>query len=278
MDPGGNPVTARTTVEKLPHDEYCARIGAPNSGSPTSERLEELQRAQVYGIPYENFDIHLGKGINLEPTHLFQKLVRSNRGGYCFELNGLFLRALESAGFRARPLLARVHLGRDPTGRGHQLSLVTIADREWVVDVGFAMGPRAPIPLELDNETHHDGAVLRLSRHALGTMVQRKVDGAWMDLYSFDLTPVVPNDITYGNHFTSTHPSSFNAANRIAVRCRPEGESRLFNFRCTTINMGVEEIDEFPDDDGYLLELQNRFGIELGVNYDKLLPVPAEIG
>ena len=127
-------------VDAFPFDEYCARTSTTTIGAPTIDRLEDLQRAQAYAIPFENFDIQLGRGINLDAEHLLNKLVRSRRGGYCFELNGLFLRAIQRAGFRARALLARVHVAGEPTGRGHQMSLVAMGDRQWIVDVGFGVG------------------------------------------------------------------------------------------------------------------------------------------
>ena len=199
--------------QPFPFDEYLERIGVPAGRPPTLDRLEELQIAQQQAIPYENFDIHLGRPIDLSRSSLVNKLIRSRRGGYCFELNGLFLAALQASGFECRPLLGRVLLGGEPTGRGHQLQLVTIDGRDWIVDVGFAAGPRHPMPFEFDRETVHSGTTLRLIEHALGTMLQSRTDEGWFDLYSFDLTPVIPSDIAYGNYFTSTNPSSFNFAN-----------------------------------------------------------------
>ena len=78
----------------FPFEEYCERTGAPTDGPVVADRLEELQRAQIYSMPFENFDIQLGRGIELAHDHLVEKLIRSNRGGYCFELNGLFLAVL----------------------------------------------------------------------------------------------------------------------------------------------------------------------------------------
>ena len=204
----------------FPLDEYCERIGTPEAGRATAERLAELQAAHLFAMPFENFDIQLGRGINLDPAHLIDKLIRHRRGGYCFELNGLFLAALHRTGFEARPLLARVHVSGEPTGRGHQLSLVTIEGRNWIADVGFGGAcPRQPIPLEKGTESVQGPLTFRLQSHGLGNMLQLKQpDDSWQDLYSFDLTPVVPMDITYGNHFTSTHPASFFTTSRIAVR------------------------------------------------------------
>jgi N-hydroxyarylamine O-acetyltransferase len=260
--------------ESFPLDEYYSRISTSSAGVVCIERLEELQRAQVYTIPFENFDIQLGRGINLDPDHLTDKLVRARRGGYCFELNGLFLRAIQAAGFEARALLARVHVGGVCTGRGHQLSLVTLRDRQWIVDVGFGGAcPRMPIPLEYDKETFHDGSAFRLQQHPLGYMLQQRQPDGWTDLYSFDLMPVVDNDIVYGNHFTSTHPSSFFTSSRVAVLCHPGGLTRLLDFRCTMTIDAEEKTENFPDNIGYLSALKTQFGIELDASYEELAPL-----
>jgi N-hydroxyarylamine O-acetyltransferase len=111
-------------------ERYLARLNYSGGIQPTEDRLEALHRAQAYTIPFENFDILLGRGIALESAALCDKLVRRARGGYCFELNGVFLMALQAAGFDARALLARVHLVDPPTGRGISLSSVTDQEKK----------------------------------------------------------------------------------------------------------------------------------------------------
>ena len=98
-------------------DAYLGRIRLSGAQGVNEDRLEALHRAQVYTIPFENFDILLGRGIALEPEALVDKLVHRRRGGYCFELNGLLRLALEASGFEVRRLLARVHMGRGPSAR-----------------------------------------------------------------------------------------------------------------------------------------------------------------
>ena len=100
-------------------EPYLQRLHYAGDIQPTEDRLEALHRAQAYTIPFENFDILLGRGISLDPSALYDKLVHHARGGYCFELNGLFLMALQAVGFEARALLARVHLNR-ATGDWHR--------------------------------------------------------------------------------------------------------------------------------------------------------------
>src|SRR3546814_2536084 len=86
-------------------EAYLRRIGLEQAPRPDQEGLMSVQRAHRWAIPFENFDIPLGRGISLDPAAVFDKLVVRRRGGYCFEQNQLFLRALLQLGFDARPLL-----------------------------------------------------------------------------------------------------------------------------------------------------------------------------
>ena len=65
-------------------DGYLRRINYTGETAPTVATLKALHHAQFYTIPFENFDIQLGRGISLEPGAVFEKLVRKRRGGYCF--------------------------------------------------------------------------------------------------------------------------------------------------------------------------------------------------
>ena len=219
----------------FPLDEYLSRIGVGDVGLVSIEQLESLHRAQVYTVPFENLDVQLGRGIVLDPAHVDAKIIHRRRGGYCFELNALFNRALSALGYETRTLLARVHVTGAPSGRGHQLTLVTLDNRQWIVDVGFGSAcPRAPIPLELDAPRRQDDREFKLTAHELGYLLKVKREDGWQDLYSFDLGPVVANDIAYGNHYTSTSPESVFTSARVATLCHPEGETLLYNYRYTT--------------------------------------------
>ena len=213
-------------------DAYVARIGYRGTLAPTEDCLEALHRAQVYTIPFENFDILLGRGISLDIETLFDKLVHHRRGGYCFELNGLYLEALARIGFDARPLLGRVHHEDTVTGRSHQLSLVTMGGRQWIADVGFGrQGLRAPIPLEFNRVVKQDIDQYRLVEiEPFGIVLQGWVEGEWQAFYSFDLGHIFPNDIVYGNHYTSTHPHSFFTYARIATLPVAHGVSRCITL------------------------------------------------
>ena len=254
---------------------YLQRIGYNGKTAPTVDTLIALHHAQLYTIPFENFDIQLGKAINLHSEAIVEKLVKKNRGGYCFELNGLFLMALNSMGFDARSLLCRVHTTGTPSGRGHQIELITIEGRQWIADVGFgADTPRIPIPLELNKPITHDGQKIRLvdAKH-FGIMLQTEKDNNWIDLYSFDLGHVYPADIDYGNHYTSTHPGSFFTFARVAAIPVTNGVVTLYNYTLKSVIDGKENQQELMGGQVYIDALKSHFGIELDAPYEDLRPL-----
>jgi N-hydroxyarylamine O-acetyltransferase len=256
-------------------DAYLARLNYSGAVQPTEDRLEALHRAQFFAIPFENFDILLGREISLEPDALFDKLVTRPRGGYCFELNGLFLMALKAFGFEVRPLLARVHLSGIPSGRGHQIALATIHGRQWITDVGFGkQNLRAPLLLEHDQPKTRDGFTHRFrDAERFGTMLQYQTGGSWQDLYSFDLGHVYPADIAYGNYYTSTNPNSFFTFARVAALPVHDGTITLFNSTLTKISGNRELVQEIPEGQAYLNGLKTHFGIELDAPYEALTPL-----
>jgi N-hydroxyarylamine O-acetyltransferase len=259
---------------RFPLDEYLARIGYGRVPVANLAQLEALQRAQVYTVPFENLDIQLGREIVLDPARVDDKIIRQRRGGYCFELNSLFMRALITCGFTVRKLLARVHVTGTPSGRGHQLSLVTVNDRQWIVDVGFGSAcPRAPLPFEMHSPQDQDGRKFQLVPHALGYLLQVEQEGAWKELYSFDLGEVLENDIAYGNYYTSTSPRSIFTSARVVSLCHPEGQTLLHNYRCTIVRGASTQVEHWPDSPQYLDALRQHFGIELGSNYAALQPI-----
>ncbi|MBN4079979.1 arylamine N-acetyltransferase [bacterium AH-315-C08] len=249
---------------KFDCDAYLQRIGYAGKVIPDQKHLEGLHHAHLHAIPFENFDILSGKGINLELEALFNKLVHNKRGGYCFELNGIFLEALKTFGFEARPLLGRVHITGVPTGRGHQITLVTLQGKKWIVDVGFGGStPRTPIQLEFDKPFTQNGQRIRLiETQEFGIMLQSQNKDQWQNLYSFDLEYVCPGDIQYGNHFASTHPDSFFTYARVAALPVHNGLFTLYNNTLTSVVSGKEEARELADGQPYIDALKTCFGIE----------------
>ena len=104
-------------MSSLDLDAYLDRVRWTGGLRPAFDTLAGLLLAHMVCIPFENFDVLLGRPIRLDLGPLQQKLVMNRRGGYCFEQTTLFAAVLERLGFR--PLLhsARVILFSPRTGR-----------------------------------------------------------------------------------------------------------------------------------------------------------------
>jgi N-hydroxyarylamine O-acetyltransferase len=207
-------LVAMTPLQPTQHsiniDQYLARIAYPGPRGATLETLRGLHFAHATGIPFENLDILLGRGISLELEALEAKLVVGRRGGYCFEQNTLFAAVLDQLGFAVVRLAARVRMGAQSTRpRSHMMLLVTIDGRRWLADVGFGgAGPLYPVPLAQTEPaapalwSHRVGA-----EGDLGVLQVLNSDG-WLDLYAFSEEPQFAVDYEVANHYTATHPSS----------------------------------------------------------------------
>ena len=89
---------------------YFARIGWSDAPNVDIETLRALHLLHNGAIPFENLDVLLPREMQLDDLSLEEKLVTARRGGYCFEQNGVFERALREIGFTVRSLLGRVVL------------------------------------------------------------------------------------------------------------------------------------------------------------------------
>jgi len=113
-------------------DAYFERIGYRGERTATLPTLQEIHRLHPAAIPFENLNPLLGLPVRLDLASIEAKLVRSRRGGYCFEHNLLLAEVLERLGFGVTRLAARV-LWNQPedarTARGHMLLAVAVDGR-----------------------------------------------------------------------------------------------------------------------------------------------------
>src|SRR5688572_7690959 len=117
---------------------YLARLGFDAPPPPTLDTLKTLQRRHCAAVPFETLDTLMHRRVDIDLGAVERKVLHDGRGGYCYELNQLFLALLRDLGFDARPLTGRVVMNR-PDGvvpaRTHLISLVTIAGERWIADV-----------------------------------------------------------------------------------------------------------------------------------------------
>jgi N-hydroxyarylamine O-acetyltransferase len=131
---------------------YYDRIGFTGTARPDVATLRALHRAHMQAIPYDSVDVQLGRAVSLDPKAAFDKIVSRRRGGWCYEMNGLFGAILEQIGFKVTRMAgaAMRELRGDFMKASHLVLLVEIPGETgtpWIADVGFGDGALEPFPL-----------------------------------------------------------------------------------------------------------------------------------
>ncbi|HZK25657.1 MAG TPA: arylamine N-acetyltransferase [Oscillospiraceae bacterium] len=250
-------------------EAYFKRINYQGKTDVTAETLKGLHIAHTLNVPFENLDVHFKKPIRLDRESLYQKIVENKRGGYCFEMNGMFSFVLKEMGFKVLDVLARgTRDGKEFFSQSHQVMVVEIGDELWLADVGFGNdGITAPVLLEegVDQQQFtHTYRILKDPKH--GYILQSKVDGEYKYMYAFHLINCHPMDFEMANYFMATYPNSFFSIMKMCTMPTKEGRvtltdirnekkfKQLVNGQVTETNLNSE--DEFKE------KLQQYFALD----------------
>lgn len=142
--------------------DYLERIQFNGDPAVNAETLCAIHHQHLQHIPYENLDVQLGRPLDFDPDRIFHKLVHERRGGWCYEMNGLFGWALTQIGFDVTRMsggVMREQQGDKQLGN-HLILEVDLAGTKWLADVGLGDGVRYPIPIRTDT---YDQAGLQYS-------------------------------------------------------------------------------------------------------------------
>lgn len=264
---------------------YFARIGWSDSASVDIETLKALHLLHNGAIPFENLDVLLPREMQLDDLSLEEKLVTARRGGYCFEQNGVFERALREIGFNVRSLLGRVVLANPSSlpPRTHRLLLVELQGGQWIADVGFGgQTLTAPIRLQADIEQQTPHGEYRLVQEGDDWILQFRHHDHWQSMYRFDLVVQHQSDYLMGNFWSAHWPQSHFRHHLLMCRHLPDGgKLTLTNFYFTRYQDGraIEQIN-LPDVASLYALLQEQFGLGVddakhGFTEDELATVMA---
>lgn len=145
-------------------DEYLTRLGVARPAAADLATLRHLQERHLAAVPFENLSSHLGEPVELDEDALFGKIVRRRRGGFCYELNGLFVALLRELGYDASLHAAQVfHADGTPGPPLDHAAIVVSLAEPWLVDVGFGRFARHPLRLSgVDAQADPEGEFLVL--------------------------------------------------------------------------------------------------------------------
>ncbi len=245
---------------------YFERIAYTGAARPDLESVTEIMRHHLRAVPFENLDVQAGKGISLVLEDIVDKIVARRRGGYCYEVNGLFAMALGALGVPYRFVGCRpmTYLARRP--RTHMAILASFNGEEWLCDVGFgSYGIRAPMRLNETGEVRQDDDTFQLfksNEHEF--QLRAQVDGDWANQYCFDLSHHEWIDFLPANWLNSTHPDTLFVKTLIVMRQTPAGRVILFGDRLKTVVRGETNVQTVtPDQLASVLRAEFDLAVEV---------------
>lgn len=246
---------------------YLERINYNGEVDATYETLYNLHVAHTLNVPFENLDVFFRRPILLDKDSLFKKIVEDQRGGYCFEMNGLFAFVLEELGFKVTNLLARGTRdgGITYTAKVHQVLMVEIDEKKWLVDVGYGMnGLTAPLLLETGVDQKQFTHTYRLIENPKGGYIlQNKIGNDYIYMYAFTLDECSPMDYLMSNHFTATFPESFFIQMKMCTMPTEQGRITLTDQHFKVIENGEVTETELLNDEEYNKYLKEHFKLDL---------------
>ncbi|MEM7297607.1 MAG: arylamine N-acetyltransferase [Bacteroidota bacterium] len=262
----------RPKASKIDVDAYLARIH--QSKEPASLKyLRKLHRSHQIQIPFENLDIHYGQKIVLDYQKIFEKLITNRRGGFCYELNGLFYHLLSHVGFDCFLISAKVknketqEFGRD---YDHMAIVVRIDGEEWLVDVGFGEGMIYPKKIikglvqmdyvdywRMDTDPD-ENLILQVSLDS----------NHFRSLYLFTLQEKQVIQFMEMCEYQQSSPQSTFTQKKLITKLTAEGRITLTDRKLKILALGeVSEVDIMNEDE-FISKLEQHFGI----SFRQLIP------
>ncbi|MGW2170133.1 arylamine N-acetyltransferase family protein [Streptomyces sp. NPDC001705] len=260
-------------------DAYLRRLGAEHPARPTLDALRALHLLHLRTVPFENLSVHLGEEIVLEEGRLLDKVVGGRRGGFCYELNGLFGALLAALGYEVTMLAARVYGdgGRLGIPYDHMVLLVrTVDGGDWLADVGFGAHSHGPLAFGERAEQDDPGGTFRVveagpdaagvrGAEATARAADLDVLREGRQVYRVDVRPRVLDDFVSGAWWHSTSPRSHFLQSTVCSRITEDGGRITLSGRRLTATApdGAREERELATDEEVLTAYREHFGIRL---------------
>ena len=246
---------------------YLKRINISGIIKPDIANLRILQRNHLLNIPFENLDFHCNRKIFLEVNSLEEKIINRNRGGYCYELNGLFYNLLKNLGFNVKMISARV--SNNSGGFGEEfdhLAIVAESDGLWLADVGFGDSFIEPLELKLNEVQKDPNGFYRISE-VKGTdylSLQKSSDGLiFKDEYIFTLKEREWNEFEEMNNYHQTSPDSPFTQKQLCTIANENGRITLTDRNLTVTEGNEKKIIDVKDKEDFNKKLFEHFGMKL---------------
>lgn len=244
-------------AENFKLTDYLSRIGYTGEVGADITTLTRLMQQQLRSIPFENTEVQAGRIPSMVPEDIVKKVINRRRGGYCYEVNGVFAMALTAIGFQwyfagARPMFYPM---RRP--KTHMVVIVRVDGKNYLCDTGFGgYALRAPLLIE-EGETVQDGDRFRMEHLDGEYVVSSLVQDEWQRQYGFALQPQEFLEFSLANYFNATHPDTIFTQKKLAIMQTPKGRKILVDNELKLIEDGKLERLEVD----YASALKEYFGL-----------------
>jgi len=214
---------------------YCRRIGLSQTPSHVDAAvLQQLMQAQLRHITFENLDVQAGKIVSLVPEAIVSKIVgddgQAKRGGYCYELNGLFAMALTALDVSYQFVFCRPMFYPMRRPKTHMALIVTLGQERYLCDLGFgSYGMRAPIALSSVNllQSQDFDSFRLINPTPAEYVLQALIDEQWVNQFGFDLYKAEWIDFMPANYLNSTNPETIFVQKLLLIRQTEMGRVML---------------------------------------------------
>lgn len=257
---------------KIDVDAYLGRISQKKE-VPSFRYLKELQKAHLIHIPFENLDIHYGSKITLDYRKVFDKVVTRKRGGFCYELNGLFYHLLSNLGFDCYVISAEVK-SRDSGEFGrpfdHMAVLVFIDDEMWMADVGFGDGIINPLKIEVGEVQMDYTKYWRIEKDPDENLILKvsKDTSHYESVLRFTTKEKQLIQFIEMCEYHQTAVASPFTQKKLVTRLLPNGRVTLTDRKLKISELGEISESNILHEDEFLSKLNHHFGI----SFEQLIP------
>ena len=252
-------------IPKIDVERYLRRIGYEALSLPTLEYLKKLHKNHLFSIPFENLDIHWQREIILEIEKIYEKIVLNKRGGFCYELNGLFHVLLLNLGFNCRLISCRVfdEKGKESDDYDHMAIIVDYEGELYLVDVGFGELFLEPKILVTDHKLVDYNKYFQFSQ----TPDKEYILSSSVDASSFKREYIFSLDTKQYIEFMprcawhQTSPDSHFTQKKVCSIDAPDGRITLTDDRLIETIRGVKKERALLNVDDFNSKLNELFGI-----------------
>lgn len=191
--------------------ERLEQLGYSQSENPI-QQISCVQRLFAQLFEFENLDVLLKNEEPITEQFLLDKMVNAERGGLCYELNGLLHIVLRKLSFNVSLAAATVWTGQEwGLDRTHTINLFEYKENLYLIDSGSGNNlALAPLALDGRTITSPSGSYrLRSQKTEKGSMLcERWSEEGWTKHCAFEPDIVGWKDLNRVKELIHTHPDS----------------------------------------------------------------------